>query len=56
MHSYAYDAENRIISVDGGATTYVYVANGQRVQKTVGGAVTDYIYDLSGRAITFVYQ
>jgi len=54
VHSYAYDAENRIISVDGGATTYVYDANGQRVQKTVGGAATDYVYDLSGRAISEV--
>ena len=54
MHSYAYDAENRIISVDGGATTYVYDANGQRVRKTVGGASTDYVYDLAGRAISEV--
>jgi len=51
VHSYAYDAENRIISVDGGSTTYVYDANGQRVRKTVGGASTDYAYDLSGHAI-----
>jgi len=54
VHSYAYDAENRIISVDGGATTYVYDANGQRVRKTVGGASTDYVYDLAGHAIAEV--
>jgi len=54
VHSYAYDAENRIISVDGGATTYVYDANGQRVRKTVGGASTDYVYDLSGHAVAEV--
>ncbi|MHB8756226.1 MAG: RHS repeat protein [Candidatus Acidiferrales bacterium] len=53
-HSYAYDAENRIISVDGGATTYVYDANGQRVRKTVRGASTDYVYDLAGHAIAEV--
>jgi len=44
VHSYAYDAENRIISVDGGATTYVYDAFGRRVSKTVGGT-TQYLYD-----------
>jgi RHS repeat-associated protein len=34
-HSYTYDAENRIILVDNGATaTYVYDADGHRVQKT----------------------
>lgn len=32
MHSYTYDAENRIVSVDGGATaTYAYDAAGRRV-------------------------
>ena len=52
VHSYTYDAESRIVSVDGGATAYVYDADGRRVQKTVGGAVTDYVYDLAGHAIT----
>jgi RHS repeat-associated protein len=34
-HSYTYDAENRIIKVDGGNTaTYVYDSDGNRVQKT----------------------
>jgi RHS repeat-associated protein len=52
-HNHArYDAENRIVSVDGGATTYVYNAQGQRVQKSVGAAITDYVYDLGGHAIT----
>lgn len=37
FHNYTYDAENRIATVDGGATTYVYDANGQCVRKTVGG-------------------
>ena len=54
MHSYTYDAENRIATVDGGATTYVYDANGQRVRKTVGGASTDYVYDLAEHAVAEV--
>jgi RHS repeat-associated protein len=34
-HGYTFDAENRIIKVDNGATaTYVYDADGHRVQKT----------------------
>lgn len=30
FHSYKYDAENRIISVDGAATTYTYDAEDRR--------------------------
>jgi RHS repeat-associated protein len=51
FHSYAYDAENRISSVDSGATTYTYDADGRRVSKTVGGALTNYIYDREGHII-----
>ncbi len=52
QHSYTYDAENRIIQVDGGNTaTYVYDADGRRVKKTAPG-VTEYLYDLSGHVIT----
>jgi RHS repeat-associated protein len=48
-HTYTYDAENRIIQVDGGATaTYVYDPSGRRVQKTTGGTTTSYTYDLAG--------
>lgn len=50
-HNYAYDAENRIVSVDGGGATYVYDADGRRVSKTVSGVTTDYVYDLGGHAI-----
>jgi hypothetical protein len=32
MFSYPYDAENRMISVDGGATTYTYDALSRRVR------------------------
>jgi RHS repeat-associated protein len=54
-HTYAYDAENRIISVDGGATAYyVYDANGRRVRKTSPAGSFDYLYDLASREITQV--
>ncbi len=47
-HSYTYDGENRIISVDGGSTaTYVYDAEGRRVQKTASGTTIGYLYDLA---------
>ncbi|HEY1578784.1 MAG TPA: RHS repeat-associated core domain-containing protein [Terracidiphilus sp.] len=53
VHSYTYDAENRIWKVDGGSTaTYVYDAEGQRIQRTVGGASVDYLYDTAGHQIT----
>lgn len=50
-HSYAYDAENRLIKVDGGATaTYVYDALGRRVQSSG----ENWIYDLWGNRVTGV--
>jgi RHS repeat-associated protein len=53
-HSYVYDAENRIIQVDGGSTaTYTYDAEGRRVRK-VAGATVDYVYDHAGRQIAEV--
>ena len=58
-HTYTYDAENRLISVDNGTTaTYLYDADGRRVHRT--GYISDtcdsvgkrdYVYDLSGHAI-----
>jgi RHS repeat-associated protein len=48
-HQYAYDAENRLIAVDGGQTAkYIYSADGRRVRATVGANSTDFIYDLDG--------
>ncbi|MGH9357055.1 MAG: hypothetical protein ACRD10_13065 [Terriglobia bacterium] len=48
-HSYQYDAEGRMISVDSGTTaTYVYNALGQRVEKDVGGYYSEYVYDKDG--------
>ena len=50
LHTYAYDAWNRLITVDGGSTaSYVYDAEGRRVQKT--GQV-EYLYDLNGNIVT----
>jgi RHS repeat-associated protein len=60
-HSYFYDAENRIIQVDGTLGTcssatacYVYNASGQRVRKTTGGTSIDYLHDLGGQEITLL--
>ena len=48
-HTYTYDAENRISSVDGGTTaTYVYDADGLRVHKQTSGNQDDFIYDING--------
>jgi RHS repeat-associated protein len=48
-HTYTYDYESRLASVDGGSTaSYLYDPEGRRTQKTVGSAVTDYLYDAQG--------
>jgi len=51
--TYQYDAENHMISINGGGSNPVYVhdADGRRARKTVGGANTDFIYDASGNVI-----
>src|SRR5262249_17072719 len=51
QHSYTYDAENRIIAVDGGNTTYTYDAQDHRVTKTTGGSWRNYLYDMGDRAV-----
>jgi YD repeat-containing protein len=48
---FTYDAENRLIgSTQPGTPSigYAYDGDGQRVQKTVGGALTTYVYDAEG--------
>jgi RHS repeat-associated protein len=50
-HSYSYDAENRLISVDSTSASYTYDALGHRVQKTIGAAATQYVYDQLGRVL-----
>ena len=55
VHSYTYDAESRIVAVDGGGTaTYVYDAEGRRVQKTTAGGTVSYIYDIAGEQVAEV--
>lgn len=49
VHSYTYDAENKISKVDG-VSAYVYDGNGQRVRKLVGENVR-FVYGLSGQLI-----
>ncbi len=45
-HAYFYDAENRLVQVDGGNTAiYVYDAYGHRVRSTVSGTSRDYVYN-----------
>jgi YD repeat-containing protein len=62
-HTYFYDAENRVIQVDGtlgtwpnncsGATAcYIYDALGRRVEKRASGNTTDYVYDVSGNVVS----
>jgi RHS repeat-associated protein len=51
-HTYQYDAEGRLISVDNGSTaTYVYNALGERVEKSVGGTYTEYVFDKDGNPV-----
>lgn len=43
--TYTYDAENRIVSVDSGATaSYAYDTSNQRYKKGTGGATTHYVW------------
>jgi RHS repeat-associated protein len=43
-HSYGYDAENRLVSVDGGSTaTYIYDHQNRRLKKSVGSG-THYVW------------
>jgi RHS repeat-associated protein len=46
VHSYTYDAENRAVSVDGGATAqYRYDNQNRRVCKIIGSSWTHYIWE-----------
>jgi RHS repeat-associated protein len=51
-HTYAYDAENRLISVDSGQTAaYTYSADGRRIRTTIASTSTDFVYDLNGEVM-----
>jgi RHS repeat-associated protein len=46
VHSYGYDAENRLVSVDGGSTaSYGYDHQNRRVKKVVGSTTTHYVWE-----------
>ena len=52
-HSYQYDAENNIITVDHGTTaTYTYDALNQRVKVVANGITERYGFDIAGRRST----
>src|SRR5487761_175013 len=52
QHTYQWDAENRLKSIDSGSTaTYTYNALGQRVEKLVGSTYTEYAYNASGEEV-----
>jgi RHS repeat-associated protein len=45
LHSYTYDSENRLVSVDSGSTaSYAYDHQNRRYKKTVGSTVTHYVW------------
>ena len=44
VHSYTYDSENRLVSVDGTAAQYSYEHQNRRYKKIVGSTVTHYIW------------
>ncbi len=51
-HTYQYDGAGRLTGVDGGATaSYVYDAEGRRVERAVGGQKFEEIYDLGGHMV-----
>ena len=57
LHCFAYDAEGRITTVfqldcATFVASYVYDAEGRRVQKTTAGSTVSYLYDLAGHQIS----
>jgi RHS repeat-associated protein len=52
-HSYTYDAEGNIVTVDVGSTaTYVYNALNQRVRTLVGSAATEFVFNAGGQRVS----
>ena len=45
IHSYTYDSENRVMTVDNGAAVYAYDHQNRRYKKTVGTSVTHYLWE-----------
>lgn len=54
-HTYSYDDTDRLTSIttSSGTDTYEYNALGQRVEKTVGGTTTVFVYDWVVMGLTF---
>ncbi|HEU5233725.1 MAG TPA: RHS repeat-associated core domain-containing protein [Terriglobales bacterium] len=53
--SYAYDAENRIVAINGGSVaSYAYNAEGQRVRKVTASGTVDFLYDLAAHVTSEV--
>ncbi len=51
-HTYQWDAENHLKSIDSGSTaTYTYNALGWRIEKIVAGTYTEYAYHASGEEL-----
>jgi RHS repeat-associated protein len=52
-HSYTYDAEGNIVTVDGGSTaTYVYNALNQRVRSLVGSTPAEFVFNAGGQRVS----
>jgi RHS repeat-associated protein len=53
FHSYTYDADGNLLTVDGGSTAqYVYDALNHRVKTQDASGTNEYLYDLAGRRIS----
>jgi RHS repeat-associated protein len=48
--TYAYDFENRLTGVDGGAVRFTYDGDGNRVAKTANGVTTRYLVDTNSQS------
>jgi RHS repeat-associated protein len=52
-HTYKYDAEGNILTVDnGGTATYIYDAMNRRVSVQAGSATHEYAFDYAGRRVS----
>lgn len=54
LNTLVYDAENRVASINSGATTYSYDAAGLRVKKTTGSTTTVYVFSGAGVIAEYV--
>jgi len=56
LHSYGYNARNRLATVDTTAATYQYNGLGQRVQKNTASGTTLYLYNEQGQLVAEANQ